>query len=619
MSGWDTSSRPSWEQPEGQEDSTQAFSAPDLAPGADDPWPVPAASASPPPEFFPDFGQQQEPPRPGFRADSDLPRRGRHHAAADGAYGRDPGYGQDGPYGQDTAYGAEADQGLDNSYGHDAGYGQDAPFGQDSAFGQDAMPRQESATGWDRPGGRPDDRLGDRNGGRPGARAPWEDGLRQDPGQGPAGPLFDAPDFGRGDSGTAGFGTPDFGRGDAGHGGFDAPEFSPRDPGFPDPGRGGMSRELDRRDAGPGRGDVSRELERREPGASRSGWGQQAPSGGGRAERESAARMDPALQDFFAPQQQQRPGVPPSGNGRRVPGASLAGSGLPGPGLPGPGQQSPGLPGGPGRPAANGRRPATDGWGTARDTPAGPPRRAGTLPPRRPAGGRPPADDDDDGNRRRVYIIGGAVAVLVIIAAVFFTTHHSNSSNTDANTPPTVSPTASATKHAAKPSASAKPSGPVYTLSTPATAGGYPMGQDPHFLATATTTAQSIVAAVKSGGGGTVKGAPVSASYQLPAGQQVIEFVGYQGTFTPAKVASILATLGSDPHSYPAGPNGGILGCANTTGSASGAVCVWATTSTLGVTEFFSVSGPEALTDSQSKGAKDVVSLRSSVETAKKS
>ncbi len=113
-----------------------------------------------------------------------------------------------------------------------------------------------------------------------------------------------------------------------------------------------------------------------------------------------------------------------------------------------------------------------------------------------------------------------------------------------------------------------------------------------------------------------MKGNPASAAYQLPLGQ-VITFVGYQGTFTPAKVATILATLGSDPHTYPAGPNGGMLGCANTPATAtvtSGAVCVWATTSTLGVTEFFSSTGPEALTTSQSKGADDTVKLRADVE-----
>ena len=146
------------------------------------------------------------------------------------------------------------------------------------------------------------------------------------------------------------------------------------------------------------------------------------------------------------------------------------------------------------------------------------------------------------------------------------------------------------------------------------------MGQDPHFLATATATAEQIVTSVKSGGGGTATGNPVSAAYQLPLGQ-VITFVGYQGTFTPAKVATILASLGSDAHSYPAGPNGGMLGCANTQATAtaaSGAVCVWATSSTLGITEFFSATGPEALIQSQSKGAADTVKLRADVEAKSK-
>ena len=109
----------------------------------------------------------------------------------------------------------------------------------------------------------------------------------------------------------------------------------------------------------------------------------------------------------------------------------------------------------------------------------------------------------------------------------------------------------------------------------------------------------------------------MSAAYQLPL-SQVITFVGYQGTFTPAKVATILATLGTDAHSYPAGPNGGLLGCANTPATAtatSGAVCVWATSTTLGVTEFFDSTGPEALTTSQNKGAADTVKLRADVET----
>ena len=155
----------------------------------------------------------------------------------------------------------------------------------------------------------------------------------------------------------------------------------------------------------------------------------------------------------------------------------------------------------------------------------------------------------------------------------------------------------------------------AYTLSAPSKAGGYPLGQDPHFLATATATATQIVSAVVTGKGGTAKGNPVSGAYQLPA-SQVITFVGYQGTFTPAKVATILASLGSDPKQYPTGPHGGILGCANTTTAPKGAVCVFATSSTLGVTEFFSSTAPETLSagSEQTLGATDTVKLRASVE-----
>jgi hypothetical protein len=213
------------------------------------------------------------------------------------------------------------------------------------------------------------------------------------------------------------------------------------------------------------------------------------------------------------------------------------------------------------------------------------------------------------------------VAVIIVVAVVLVTHKSGGSTPTAGNTPAG----GTATTPAAKPSASkgsgtgTKTSGgtgattAAYTLSTPTKAGGYPMGQDPQFLATATATAKQVSQAVTSGGGGTVKGNPVSAAYQLPA-SQVITFVGYKGTFTPAKVATILASLGSNPHSYSPGPNGGILGCANTTTAPSGAVCVWATSTTLGITEFFTATGPETLNAAQSKGATDTLKLRADVE-----
>ncbi len=108
----------------------------------------------------------------------------------------------------------------------------------------------------------------------------------------------------------------------------------------------------------------------------------------------------------------------------------------------------------------------------------------------------------------------------------------------------------------------------AYLLSTPSTAAGYPIGSDPHFLATATSTVAAFEQSAIKGGGGTVTGSPVSASYTLPDAQ-TIEFVGYQGTFDPTTVMANLKDYGSSEATYPAGPNGGDLACANTTATAS--------------------------------------------------
>jgi hypothetical protein len=101
----------------------------------------------------------------------------------------------------------------------------------------------------------------------------------------------------------------------------------------------------------------------------------------------------------------------------------------------------------------------------------------------------------------------------------------------------------------------------------------------------------------------------VSGYYRLSGGQ-VMSFAGYQGTFDPAKVMA-----GSGGKAYPAGPHGGSMACDSTT--TTGTVCVWATPTTLGVTEFFSSTGAPEVVTNQAKAAQDTVNLRASVEAAK--
>jgi hypothetical protein len=260
------------------------------------------------------------------------------------------------------------------------------------------------------------------------------------------------------------------------------------------------------------------------------------------------------------------------------------------------------------------RRPSrpNGGWNDESDTGVGvvPPIRARRF------------DGHEQRGRGKMIAAGFAVAVIVVGGVCYFILRPSGNNSNNAATPPTPKATASATGPAAKstgPAKSPNVTGGAYVLSTPSTAGGYPIGTDPQFLATATSTVSAFEQTGIADGGGTVSGSPVSASYTLPD-EQTIEFVGYQGTFDPTKVMSNLASYGSSEMTYSAGPNGGDLACANTTATAttaSGAVCVWVTKSTLGFTEFFQSTGPEALNSAQAKGAEDTVSLRASVEKLK--
>jgi hypothetical protein len=621
MSGWDVSSTPTWGSQDGP-DETQAFTASQGgtrgrgqdfgAADFDGGYPGENMAGGPPAEYFgQEYGQDHDVPPGGFpqrtpgQSFQDLPRRdsvpGRRGGGrpADGGYGQGNGYGQENGYGQGDGYGREngygrepgygqADgYGQENGYGQGDGYGRENGYGQEPGYGQDNAFGQEwggngagQADSWGR--GSQDDGSWGRSAGRPGA--PWDERPQRDAGFGGEAGFADA------DGG--GFGRQDFGRQPEG---FSAQDYAGQD--FP----------------------------------SQSDRGGQAPMEFGRQERDMAARNDPALQDFFSP----------SGNGAGFPGQA------PGPGWSGgqpgrdrfrPADEEVDWTGRPkARPAADedvdwtGRpkaRPAADedvDWtGRLKARPAADEDVDWTGRPRgqRPASRRD--DDDDEGSGGGIGMKGlvaiGAVVVVVIAAAAYMFLHKSGGGTPAASN----TPSAAASSPAAKPSGSAATgtgaaaggaAAAAYTLVSPlpSTAGGYPVGQDPNDLANAKGTAQQVVTAVNAGGGGTVKGTPEAAAYTLPA-SQVITFVGYQGTFTPAKIATILKSLGSDPNTYSAGPHGGELGCANTTTAPSGAVCVWATSSTLGITEFYSATGPETLVNFQSKGASDTVKLRADVE-----
>jgi hypothetical protein len=371
-----------------------------------------------------------------------------------------------------------------------------------------------------------------------------------------------------------------------------------------------------------------------------------------------AARMDPALQDFFAPQPA-RPGFAAPG---RRPASAPQPSRAPGPPqAPGPGYQ--GQPGYPGQgPQTGGQQPATRRDGQPR-RPTGPqqasraphapqssqapwssppsqsrsappwanePGQAGRADPWDTPAPRPGsrsasrADRDRDrntrgsrrGSRSKVFIAVGLVVVLAIAAGAYLVLRKHGATPTN-STPPTTAPrTTPSASHPASGQATPPATGTAYTLSTPATAGGYPkLATTPSSVtSTATATAQSVrEQAVNSGGKVTGQ---VSGYYQLSSGQ-VMSFAGYEGTFNPAKVLASLGQVGQGGQTYSAGTHGGDLACIPSAGTPGGTVCVWVTTTTLGVTEFFASTGaPENVTN-QPKAAQDTVNFRADAEAAK--
>ena len=228
--------------------------------------------------------------------------------------------------------------------------------------------------------------------------------------------------------------------------------------------------------------------------------------------------------------------------------------------------------------------------------------------------------------RRESMLVGVGIAVLIVVGLGLYLVGKGNSSDTGGGGNQALqvpSSSATASKPASTPSGKAsvtnkKPPAKTaagFTLTTAATAGGYPlMSAIPAYVqGPSSTTAQAIRnAAVSDGAKITGK---VAAAYQLHGGQ-VMTFTGYEGTFNPAKIVASLATLGSNGTTYSPGKDGGKLACAVAPGTQPGTVCIWVTTTSLGITEFFSSTGPEAVLD-QAKTASDTRNFRAGVEHRK--
>ena len=213
------------------------------------------------------------------------------------------------------------------------------------------------------------------------------------------------------------------------------------------------------------------------------------------------------------------------------------------------------------------------------------------------------------------HVTWGEPPPAVASAPVSTPTTTPSASSNDTGTTPAATPTATT-------GGEGLGSGQAWAMTTPATAGGYtkhtPMPSG--MLTTGTANATALMSAVVlSGGkpdGGSAQPKYVSADYLVPL-NQAIAYVGFTGTFSPASVMDAFGKIADNVVSKPAGPHGGQLACGSMSANSgpSGTVCVWATTTSLGMVGFFGSGTPEHV--SSTKAGEDTVKLRGDAEVAK--
>jgi hypothetical protein len=235
-------------------------------------------------------------------------------------------------------------------------------------------------------------------------------------------------------------------------------------------------------------------------------------------------------------------------------------------------------------------------------------------------------------NRKKIIALAGVgviVAAAVVVGGVKLLGKSGGQSAASATLPTSTqnvtSPAATpSTTAAATPGSTATAAGSTsavtYLLSTPATAGGYSRmsSVSATVQAIGSAGATELMTAVQASGGKATSN--VSAQY-LIVGDQVLGYAGYNGTFSPQTVVKDFQAGATGVASESAGPHGGQLACGQVSitspATTTGEACVWATTSTIGMVEFYGDSGGALEAVTPAKAGADTLKFRDDVEAAK--
>ena len=486
---------------------------------------------------------------------------------ATAGYDQGPGYGQEAGYGPPSSYGQETDYAPPSRYGQQPGYGQQSGYGQQPGYG--AGPDHGLQAG----DGEEPTAAYRQYGGEEPARSGWSDSDHQ-PGYGDQ----------RGYGDPFGYRSPaqDYGQ---------APPAADQGYGS-DPGYG----------AQPGYG---------QQGYGQNGYGQQnygqAPGPGSfpPGEFDGQGRAGQDYQTEAYPQ----PGAEPSDYSQHV----FGGGGLGGNGFGQDGYAQDGY-------AQNGYGPDAyapdayhqDAYGQGGYAPEGYGQQGFGAPAAPEFGGDGLAVPDGTGSRSRSgrprsarapqrpsvvrMVLYLTAAVIGVAAIVIFVVHMTKSSG---------SPAASSTS-----TPSAASTGPHYVFKLAGTVGKYSLNKQAVSHASIEVQAQSapITSKLASAGAGKLTTSMIgvydmgTSSSLASANYKGVVFAGYEGTFNPANVIKLVRSHLQATRVVKAGAHGGQMVCGYTTSNGPAASeCVWATTTSMGVVEFYDhgqpakVSGPGKL------------------------
>jgi hypothetical protein len=209
---------------------------------------------------------------------------------------------------------------------------------------------------------------------------------------------------------------------------------------------------------------------------------------------------------------------------------------------------------------------------------------------------RPPAGMT--GSKKIIYSVAAVVSVLIIVFGVIYLTHKGGSTTPSARSTPTESAGTGQTSGTGLAS---------YAVAAPAQVGAFTELTQLSTATQATYTGekQSIFANLEKKGVG--HATSVIAAYYKDGSSKRFQFVGYNGTFTPATALKVEKTLLIDTHMATAGPHGGEMMCGYVDGATKGSACIWATTTDIGVVELQSSDGTPVV---QSGFFKTVLKLR---------